>query len=94
MLVARGAAGPYVEMIWKTLLDVPKTNAKKPTAINTAFLMVIQMVTLSQYVANSMTTGTMMPSSEKQKAPMSPMNGPIVGTATAIATVKPQTFNY
>jgi len=72
------------------LLAVPKTSAKTPTAIKTAFRTIIQTVTSSQYVANSMIKGTMMPSNEKQKAPISPMNGPIVGTATAIITEKSQ----
>jgi len=34
-----------------------------------------------------------MPSNEKQKAPISPINGPIVGTATAITTVKQNQIN-
>jgi len=33
-----------------------------------------------------------MPRSEKQKAPMSSMNGPIVGTATAVTTGKQQPY--
>lgn len=81
-------AGSYAAIISATLLTVPKTNAKIPTMISTTFRSVIQMVTSFQYVANSMRTGTTMPRSEKQKAPMSPMKGPIVGTATAISTVK------
>jgi len=89
-LMASSGVGTYAVMMSATLLDVPKISARMPTQISTALRMVIQTVTLSQYVANSMIIGTMMPSSEKQKAPMSPMNGPIVGTATAIATAKRQ----
>lgn len=40
----------------------------------------------SQYVTVSMRIGMISPRREKQKAPMRPMNGPIVGTATASNT--------
>lgn len=39
-----------------------------------------------QIIINLLLTGTRRPKIEKQKAPISPINGEIVGTATAIST--------
>lgn len=41
---------------------------------------------MSQNVAISIIAGAMRPRREKQKAPMTPMKGDIVGTATASST--------
>lgn len=43
---------------------------------------------MSQYVTVSMNTGMRRPSIEKQNAPIRPIKGPIVGTATASKTEK------
>lgn len=68
---------------------VPNTRAKIPKIDTKTFFHILQFhfpKPFSQNVIVSIITGNNNPKIEKQKAPINPMNGPIVGTATAITT--------
>lgn len=84
-----------ISFSWKTLamsikaLRDPKTKAKTPIIEITTFFKATQFPgpnPISQYVTVSMKTGIKSPRIEKQKAPNNPINGAIVGTATASKT--------
>ena len=70
------------------LVYVPKTRAKTPKKPMSKFFHIIHFPfpRSSQYVITSITHGHMRPRIEKQKAPMRPMNGLIVGTIMARTT--------
>lgn len=68
---------------------VPNIRANKPKATTMIFLIMRYLQgpnPMSQNVITSMRAGAINPSSEKQNAPITPINGPIVGTATASNT--------
>ena len=72
-------------------LREPNTKAKRPIMQIITFFIATQLNLpnpMSQYVTVSMNTGTRRPRIEKQNAPISPIKGPIVGTATASKTAK------
>lgn len=80
----------YIFAISSRLISVPKINANTPKMNTKMFLMMTQLPgpkPISQYVTISMKIGIIRPKMEKQKAPMRPINGPMVGTATASKTV-------
>lgn len=69
--------------------SVPNMRANKPMIVTAAFFHTFQLYLpkpWSQNVTVSMRTGNKRPKMEKQKAPINPMNGPIVGTAIAMRT--------
>lgn len=76
-------------MIPCTLSFVPSTSTNTPKIETRIFFQRRHLPgprPSSQKVMHSMKHGSMMPRIEKQRAPIRPMNGPIVGTATAKAT--------
>lgn len=67
----------------------PKTKAMMPITKIMTFLIATQLPgpkPVSQYVTISIRAGINKPKIEKQNAPIKPMNGPMVGTATANRT--------
>lgn len=83
--------GEYSAMISSMLVQEPNTRAKTPKTKRMKFLKSTQLQgpkPTSQYVTISIMMGMMRPRREKQNAPMSPMKGPMVGTATARRTEK------
>ena len=64
----------------------PKMRAITPNTNTITFFQMIQLhfpKPCSQYVTISIAMGINRPKMEKQKAPIRPINGAIVGTATA-----------
>ena len=82
-------AGAYTFKIPSTLSLVPKIKTITPKMETRMFFQRRHFPgpsPSSQKVTHSMKHGRMMPKMEKQRAPMSPMKGPMVGTATARRT--------
>ena len=76
-------------MISAKALREPSTKAMRPMMQIMTFFTAIQFpgpYPISQNMIISMKTGIKSPKIEKQNAPISPINGPIVGTATASKT--------
>lgn len=76
---------------------VPKIKAIKPSRTMTIFFKALQYKgpkPSPQFVKVSMYTGTSSPNIEQAVAPMSEMNGPILGTAIARETGNIIGLNY
>lgn len=68
---------------------VPNTSANRPKITTRTFFQMRNLYgpkPMSQKVMTSMKAGAISPRIEKQKAPMTPISGPIDGTATASIT--------